>query len=146
MDKIENDTVLISAFPGTGKTYLYNNTDRNVLDSDSSNFNKDNFPSNYIKHIKSNIGKVDAIFISSHKKVREALVKNGLSYLLVYPKKQLKEEYLNRYKNRGSSDAFISFIDDNWDSFIDGLRAQNGCKHIRLGSEEYITDKFQNLL
>lgn len=56
------------------------------LDSDSSNFSwvKDEngnntkernpeFPKNYIEHIKSNIGKVDVIFVSSHKVVREAL-------------------------------------------------------------------------
>jgi len=48
-------TYLISAFPGTGKSYCFNNnTTWEMLDSDSSTFDKKDFPDNYIKHIKDN--------------------------------------------------------------------------------------------
>ena len=67
-------TRIISAFPGTGKSYFHNNSEYSTLDSDSSEFswiiNDDgdkvrnpNFPSNYISHIKDNIGKADFIFV-----------------------------------------------------------------------------------
>jgi spore cortex formation protein SpoVR/YcgB (stage V sporulation) len=53
-------TLVISAFPGCGKSHFFrNNKDKEVLDSDSSKFDKAHFPKNYIEHIKSNLGKVD---------------------------------------------------------------------------------------
>ena len=45
-------TKVYSAFPGVGKTTYFNTTDRNVLDSDSSKFDKKHFPANYIEHIE----------------------------------------------------------------------------------------------
>ena len=76
---IEKKTTIISAFPLCGKTYFSQNCgDFVVIDSDSSNFSwvKDSngnrtskrnpdFPGNYIEHIKSNIGKVDYILVST---------------------------------------------------------------------------------
>src|SRR5574343_786468 len=89
-----NGTLIVSAFPGTGKSHLFNNTKLNILDSDSSKFDKSKFPENYIKHIKENIEKVDVILVYSHKEVRNALVKNNIKFLLVYPNKSLKSEYV----------------------------------------------------
>jgi hypothetical protein len=55
------NTMVISAFPGCGKShYFRNNSDKIVLDSDSSTFDKSDFPRNYIQHIKSNLGMVDS--------------------------------------------------------------------------------------
>ena len=48
-------TKVYSAFPGVGKTTYFNTTDKNVLDSDSSKFDKKKFPANYIDHIERNI-------------------------------------------------------------------------------------------
>ena len=114
--------MVIAAFPGTGKSYCVKNEAEKfdgVLDSDSSNFSwkKDangnntternpDFPNNYIEHIKENIGKVDVIFVSSHKEVREALEKENIKYTLVYPNVFQKEDYIKRYKNRGNSESF----------------------------------------
>jgi len=42
--KNKKPTILISAFPGTGKSYFYKNTKLKVLDSDSSKFDKSKFP------------------------------------------------------------------------------------------------------
>jgi hypothetical protein len=135
--------LLVAGFPGTGKTH-YTNTESGYMpqgfatDSDSSKFDKSNFPQNYIEHIKEKISQGYArIFISSHKEVRDALVENGLEFTLVYPKKELKEEYLNRYKERGSPDGFIS---NNWDLWLDELKNQKGCKHIELESRQFIAN------
>jgi hypothetical protein len=139
------ETILVSAFPGTGKSH-YCNVDVDhmpgnwAIDSDSSKFDKRNFPANYIEHIKSNIGKVKIIFISSHKDVRDALVTNALPFTLVYPNAELKDEYLERYKQRGSSQAFIDLISKNWDAWLEELRNQKGCKHIELQSCQFISN------
>lgn len=53
-------TKVYSAFPGVGKTTYFNTTSKNVLDSDSSKFDKREFPKNYIQHIKHPVN-VDAL-------------------------------------------------------------------------------------
>jgi len=86
--------MLVAGFPGTGKSsYCYRDADYMpqgfATDSDSSKFDKADFPQNYIEHIKEKISEGYArIFISSHKEVREALVENGLEFTLIYPKKR----------------------------------------------------------
>ena len=65
------ETLVVSAFPGCGKSHLFRNKgEKKILDSDSSTFDKSQFPQNYIEHIKFNIGEVDIILVSSHKEVR----------------------------------------------------------------------------
>jgi len=127
---MDRKTKVISAFPGTGKTVFFENTKLDVIDSDSSKFSwldhpngerNPEFPANYIKHIKENIGKVDYILVSSHKEVRDALRENHIMYMLVYPRKDAKDNYLNRYRVRGSGEEFVKLLDDNWDNFIDQL-------------------------
>ena len=134
-------TKLISAFPGTGKSYFFDNSFLKVLDIDSSNFDKSEFPENYIKHIKDNIGKVDVILISSHKDVRDTLLENNIKFTLVYPEKSLKDEYIKRYKQRGDDEKFITLLENNWDNWLEELNKQRGCEHIVLSKNEHISDK-----
>lgn len=133
---------LISAFPGTGKSYYFKKSMLNVLDSDSNTFDKSEFPTNYINHIKNNIEKVDCILISSHRPVRDALVANNLEFVLVYPDKSLRDEYIKRYEERGSNKQFIALLTNNWDSWIDELINQKNCSHIVLQSGEYLSNYF----
>ena len=86
------NTHVISAFLGCGKTtaYIKLKDKIDVLDSDSSFFDKKDFPRNYIEHIKSNIGKVDVIFVSSHQIVRNALKENNITFSMYYPSKERK--------------------------------------------------------
>ena len=125
----DKKAVVISGFPGIGKSYTAMNEDSfKILDSDSSNFSwikigvrNPDFPNNYIEHIKLNMYKADIIFVSSHEEVRNALIKNGIDFTLVYPHKSLKNIYLARYEQRGSSKEFIEFISNNWDKFLDEI-------------------------
>lgn len=142
--------LVISGFPGTGKSYYVGRGEGSdympqgfASDSDSSKFDKSNFPQNYIEHIKELIDKGTArIFISSHKEVRDALVKEGINFILVYPKKELKQEYIERYKQRGSPDSFINLISENWENWIDELEKQKGCEHVRLESKQFMYSIF----
>jgi hypothetical protein len=139
-------SMLVSAFPGTGKSYYcYGDADYIpqgfCTDSDSSKFDKSNFPQNYIEHIKQKINEEYArIFISSHKDVRDALVLNNLPFVLVYPSKELKDEYIQRYKDRGNADGFIQLINSNWDNWLDDCKQQTDCYHIELESNEFIAN------
>jgi len=137
-------TKIISAFPGTGKSYYHNKYSDTTLDSDSSNFSwvKDEngnntkernpeFPQNYINHIKENIGKYKYIFVSSHKEVRDALLDNCLFFYVVYPNERRKDEFLERYRSRGNDEKFIQLISDNWEKWINEIYWINsGCEKI----------------
>lgn len=142
--------LVISGFPGTGKSYYVGRGEGSdympqgfASDSDSSKFDKKYFPQNYIEHIKELISKGTArIFVSSHKEVREALIKEGIDFVLVYPKKELKQEYIERYKQRGSPDSFINLISENWDIWISELENQKGCSHKQLDSNQFMYNIF----
>ena len=121
------DTKIISAFPACGKTYVFKNfMDQVILDSDSSKFSwvcvadqnvrHPDFPQNYINHIKENIGKVDYILVSTHENVRRALEEAGIDFYLVYPERNLKEEWIGRCFLRGNRENFCWLIADNWDN------------------------------
>ncbi len=140
-------TTIISGFPGIGKTHYHNCDGGSTLDSDSSKFSwiedgvrHPDFPQNYIDHIKDNLDKVDFIFVSSHQNVRDALVANELRFVLVFPDPGLKEEYIQRYRDRGNEDGFVKLLEENWELFMFGLENQKGCNIIKLKSGEYLSD------
>lgn len=128
----KKNTVLISAFPGCGKTtsYLKLKEKINILDLDSSCFAKNDFPNNYINHIKENLGKVDIIFVSSHQTVRNALKENNIIFSIYYPSKTRKKEMLESYKMRGNDENFLSLMENNYDIFIENIENEeiNGNK------------------
>lgn len=140
--KFGEHTRIISAFPGLGKSYYHNLHKDTTLDSDSSKFSwievddkkvrNPDFPNNYIKHIKENIGHYDFIFVSSHKEVRDALKNNCLFFYLVYPDYDRKEEFIKRYRERRNPESFIKLVETNWDSWIKECHFEEyGCKRIR---------------
>lgn len=129
------DTKIVSAFPACGKSYFhnkYNNSVLTTLDSDSSKFSwlldsegnstgvrNPEFPANYVDHIKSNIGIVDVIFVSSHDEVKRALEEHGLKYILVMPDPRLMQEWIGRCWLRGSPDSFLNLLHTNWSMWVD---------------------------
>ncbi|AFL47585.1 hypothetical protein ZZ1p0039 [Acinetobacter phage ZZ1] len=157
----------ISAFPGTGKSSIYGNAPKNglypvrangtaifrmvpgpgdafVYDSDSSTFDKAEFPGNYIQHMREIIhrhaGDNYLVMVSSHAEVREEMQKVGIPYVLVYPDRSLKGEYIERYKRRGSPEGFIKLMDEKWDDFIDTCEFDTQCDKIVLGPYQYLSD------
>lgn len=110
--------IIISAFPGTGKTHFFqNHLQGSILDSDSSGWDKSLFPGNYVDYIEGRLNQSSLLFllVSSHKSVRERLAEKEIPFHLVYPHISLKQEYLARYEARGSSDKFIESMRSHWD-------------------------------
>ena len=144
-------TKLVLGFPGVGKTIYYtqNKNRIKVLDSDSSTFPKEGFPSNYMNHILSNIGKYDIIFISTHEVVRMALKKLDIfsndkvdEVYLVYPDISLKDVYLERYKARGNDEKFIKILDVMFENWIDELENESSKfkKFVIKEDDMYVSD------
>lgn len=153
------DTKIYSIFPACGKTWLCEHQedyDLKILDSDSSKFSwirvngvrerNPDFPANYIKHIKENIGKYDCIFVSSHASVREALDAEGIDFTIVYPEQSCKAEWIGRCYIREMNEedgCSTAVMYDNFDDWV--LECfQTGINHneVVLGSREYLSDYF----
>lgn len=157
--------LVISAFPGCGKSYFTNVTvpEANkisrkkfyVTDSDSSHYSwivdenyekkrNPNFPNNYIEHIKEERKTNDIVLVSTHKEVRNALEEAGIEYSLVYPDKSMKAEFIGRYFLRGSDISFLHLLADNWDTWIDEMESTESNiirqKIILKDDKKYLSD------
>ena len=105
------------------------------------------FPQNYIRHIKENIGKVDIIFVSSHLNVRKAMEDAGIKYITIYPKDTMLNEWIGRMYLRGNDEKFIDFIIDNWDDFMTDIKHEpHGYSLHQLGHSQYIDEKLIDIL
>lgn len=134
---------IISGFPGIGKTTAYNALREKgvkILDSDSSTFDKAEFPKNYLDHIQARVAEGYTVFVSSHSEVRAGLEARGMNYTVVYPYRCLKDEYLKRYLDRGSVPAFIDLMDKNWDAFVDSCETSNSAIQVKLGPHRHLSD------
>ena len=136
MNKFEKRAIIVSGFPGIGKSYATNaiNTDGlfKAIDSDFSYFswlydkegNKiseftmmgevkytrdPNFPQNYVNYIKANIKKNHIIFVSSHLSVRELMKKEGIDFYVAVPEatKEMRDIMMKRFRERGNDEKFI---------------------------------------
>lgn len=146
--------IIISAFPGKGKSFITKNeSSLKVIDSDSSKFHwiwKDgektdeenpNFISDYINHIKSaaSSGEYDAIFVSSHEDIRNALDKEKIDYFLLYGSHSDKDDYIQLYKDRGNSEKFIDNISSNYDKYVESMDKETFPTKIKMHANEFIT-------
>ena len=151
---VKRPVLIISGFPGIGKTCCtsaLNTIGLRCLDSDSSRFSwveKDGvkerdpaFPANYLGHIRSEMGRQDFILVSSHATVREALAGAKIPYTLVFPEMGLKDEYVQRYINRGSPDTFVNMLESKWEAFINECLNDPTPSKIVLKSNEYILSR-----
>ena len=131
------NTIIVSAFHGCGKTTAARELKEQLtlMDLDSSTFDKNNFPQNYLEYIKSQIGKQEIIFISSHEIVRKALETEGIEYFLFYPSLKRKEEFLDLYYLRGNNEAFVNILDKNFENFIASCNNAKTPNKITLNKE-----------
>lgn len=134
-------TKIICGFPGVGKTTIFMKNQYpqyDIVDLDSSDYNKDEFPDNYVKDIKilfdNNL--CDFLLISTHDSVINKLIELEIPVMLVYPfveedpnhsqyvqnkKVALKEKFMERYEKRGSPDNFIKLMDEKFWEFANQL-------------------------
>lgn len=143
-------TIIISAFPACGKTHMFESGYENsvILDSDSSKYSwlddgvtrNPNFIDDYINHIKSNIGKVDYILVSSHIDVRNALEKNNLCWAYVVPSKGMLNEWVGRCYRRGNKAVFIDLLINNWDDWVNLHSGPMPNASATLKPNEYLSD------
>lgn len=147
---------VITGFPGIGKSFIFKNTNLLASDSDSSEFSwvvnhgvkerNPDFPQNYIAHIRANLEVCDIIMVSTHDVVRKALDEAGIEFISVYPDKSLKEEYRQRYIDRGSPEALINYVMENWDNMMEDFERDITHQKVILQSGQYLSDVLTTIL
>lgn len=123
---------IIWGFYGVGKSNIKSNL--TVIDADCVKFQftnvtdenlktrtfdkeyifNDDYPDNYINYINS--ANADIVLINCELDLLKHFPKEQL--LLVYPDISLKEEYLQRYRDRGDSEAFVRHMAQNFENDI----------------------------
>lgn len=150
--------MIISAFAGVGKTTLAKKYEKDVIDLESGNFKwiengnteatkGDNtrtlnpkFPINYLEAIKKANTEYKVVLISQHEVIRKCLDAVKLDYFIAYPDMSMKEEFIERYKQRGNNDNFINLIISNWEKWINDLDNINNHNKIILQKGQYLSD------
>lgn len=152
--------IIVSAFPGTGKSYATKNYSKKfrISDSDSSKFSwiyrdgvkteerNPNFIDDYLGHIRSIIDENDIIFVSSHSEVRKALERAGLYYMLVFGYYTEKQQRLQIYRDRGNSQKFIDSMDEHYCEYIEGMDAETFPEKFKLHYDQFMDENFLNIL
>ena len=156
-------TLIIRGYPGVGKTYVGQKYD-DIIDLESSdykwiydskvqNMNKElrkstnykklnpAWPNNYIETIKSlqSSGKYKVILVAPDEEIKEELDRNNIEYSICIPDISCKEEYYQRFVNRGNTQEFIDVRINKFEQRIKQLMSQ---PHpiIILNPKEYLED------
>lgn len=142
---MEKKGIIICGFAGIGKSSIKDAVayfkDVKLYDLQSHCFVKDyNWQKNYVECALALQNKYDYVFLSTHDVVIEELKKRGEKFYIVYPNKYLRQEYLERFKKRGSSTEYIMRFRDRWDLFIDKLDSLDHEWKINLRSGQYLSD------
>lgn len=134
------NSLIICGYTGIGKTYFSQNFSDSI-DIDSATVEKgDNFAKAYMECITDCLGKYKYILVSTHRELRDILASSGLSVILVYPEKNLKNEYLRRYLMRGNSYSYAQMIYEQWDEQISELEKEDRFQSFVLTSKKSLSD------
>lgn len=116
-----------------------------VVDLDSSLFPKGPaWPHNYLEAIRERLSEKCILMISTHKVIYSQLLEEGVDLILVYPKRELRAEWLERIRKReadAGSDAAASIcgvVNDRWDGWVSEYGEQRGCLKYEMSEGEYL--------
>jgi hypothetical protein len=137
---MKKNTIIYSAWCGSGKTFICEKTDIKAVEIEYWKYKEKGLFKEYIQDVKKNFGVVDYIFIATEPQGLKLLHDAGFEITLVYPKNELRNEYLDRYIERDSPYDFIGVFMKYWTPWINELKEQTYCKHIVLNAGQYLQD------
>lgn len=170
---IPNTTAMvISGFPGVGKSYAERMNPNKFVDLESSVYHwedpnsdkkvaKSTWPNNYIDAIEDmhklptelwrlrieyNISKpMKYIFVSSHDQIRSALHARNIPYvnLVPQPTDEMKRIMIQRYHDRGSPSSFIDNMISNYVSYVNSLLNDQNASAITLLTPQSINNWYR---
>ena len=157
--------MIIVAFAGTGKTTFCENHE-NAIDFTVMKYKYENFDEVYAKcngeTIKANPeliintgwqydyyedliktyeeNKDKIIIIPTDTIIMQWLESDEIPFTIVYPAADLKEEYRERYIERGNNEEFIKVFIDNWDYWQRVFQFPKSAIKIELKAKQYLGD------
>lgn len=142
---------VVCGFAGVGKTWFVKNATNRlvVVEYNARHFGwvdytekvrHPEWPNNYISHVLATRNKFDYMLISTHREVREALVRAGIPFVLVYPSLEMMDEIIGRYVARGSRPSLIELVNQNYKTWFNEMVAQQNCENIMLKQGQYLVD------
>lgn len=168
-------SMIISAFPACGKTYLYENQNTlqfncygetkhfSVCDSESSKYEKSSgWEKDYVNDIVNKLGTVDFIFISQYEAVLQELHNRGIPFVVIAPdnsawisateKQLIKQQWFGRFVLRDNShikdfDSWLHDLIRNYDNWtsIGHLTKHEPTSFFLLKENQYISDILPDL-
>lgn len=150
-------TLIVSAFPGCGKTYLSNmqlsvGGGSKFIDKDNGHIATAEDAEKYIQEIIALVGKYEIIFISQYPEVIKMLNLMGYKCVVVAPnnlpcisnksRTLIKQQWFGRFLLRGNRSEWIEILKQNYEQWtdIEHLSSMNPEKIILLNENEYLTD------
>ncbi|KAI7773456.1 hypothetical protein LA080_010903 [Diaporthe eres] len=142
--------IVICGFAAIGKSTFKAACDEaydgdRVVDLDSSLFPKGpTWPQNYLDAIRERLSEKCILMISTHKIVYSQLLEEGVDLILVYPKRELRAEWLERIQKReadagsGAAASICGVVNDRWDGWINEYGEQRGCIKYEMSGGEYL--------
>ena len=119
-------------FPGIGKSFIADG--EKIIDADCQYFQykgvsmeglhgdanwgvaiEPEYPENYIRYV--NGVNAEIVLINCH----ISLLSRFENVEVVYPVKELKEEYLKRYQQRGDNESFVAYMNDSFEQMVDAI-------------------------
>ncbi|KAH8788053.1 hypothetical protein F5883DRAFT_531337 [Diaporthe sp. PMI_573] len=144
--------IVICGFAAIGKS-TFNTTCEarydglRVIDLDSSLFPRGPaWPHNYLEAIREKLNERCILMISTHKAIYSQLLDEGLNLILVYPRRELKAEWLERIRKREGAagiDATASIcgvVNDRWDGWIDEYHGEQDCFRYEMSEGQYLQE------
>lgn len=150
LDSRKQKAVVICGFAAIGKSTFKAGCEEGydgvqVVDLDSSLFPKGpTWPQNYLEAIRERLSEKCILMISTHKAIYSRLLEEDVDLILVYPKRELRAEWLERIRKReadAGTDAAASIcrvVDDRWDGWISEYGEQRGCLRYEMSEGEYL--------
>lgn len=99
------------------------------------------FPNNFIRYIKENIGKVDIIFVDSDIKIRQWLNEAKIKFVTVYPWSSCLQEWIGRMYLQDYPDIIIRNKINGWHHEVYFVKEPYGDQFFRLSCGEYINER-----
>ena len=121
----EQGVRVVAAFPTLGKSYAKVHAPLFLVDLDSAHISRENFPEEYITHIKRalQMNPMATVLVSTDLVVLQALTREGIAFALFRPENtpQMKEEVLKRMRYRQSPRELVNLVDRKWEEFSDDM-------------------------
>ncbi|MCA9355636.1 hypothetical protein KC865_03780 [Candidatus Kaiserbacteria bacterium] len=135
---------IIAGAPGVGKSTMTGglSDDITVADIEPTPYTKaEDWPNNYIEEVIERSRDTDLVLITTNPVVVQALRERGLSVTVICPDESLKDEYRQRYIDRGNKLEVVEKIMTNAHKTNKEILSDfEGCNVVFLQSGQYLSD------